>query len=178
MTNKDVTKKIKRNKYRLVIGIIAIIAILILIFSIRNYFKERAVSKYDNEILIVKGDGDQLDSKTLKEIRNSGSDKKTVYLNNGMEKVDIQGIPVEKIIGNLNINLKDRSYLVVEDNNGNSKKIPMSATLEPERIYLVYKINDSPLYDLNPSYGKLAIIDTTLDDSSSWIKNVKTIDIQ
>lgn len=178
MTNKNVTKKIKRNKYRLVIGIVAVIALLILIFSISNYFKERAVSKYDNEILIVKGDGDQLDSKTLKEIRKSGSENKTVYLNNGMEKVDIQGVPIEKIIGDLNINLKDRSYLIVEDNDGNSKRFPMSAALEPERVYLVYKINDSPLYDLTPSYGKMAIIDTSLDDSSSWIKNVKTIDIQ
>ena len=81
MTRRNVSKKIKRNKYRLIIGLIGIVAILILLFSIKNYSKEKAISKYDKEILILKADGDQQDSKTLKEIRTSGSENKTVYLN-------------------------------------------------------------------------------------------------
>ena len=178
MTRRNVSKKIKRNKYRLIIGLIGIVAILILLFSIKNYSKEKAISKYDKEILILKADGDQQDSKTLKEIRTSGSENKTVYLNNGLEKVEIEGIAIEKVIGKLNINLKDRSYLVAEDNEGNTKKVSMSAVLEPERVYLVYKLNGKPLYDINPAYGKIAIIDTSLDDSSKWITNLKTIDTQ
>lgn len=178
MTRRNVSKKIKRNKYRLIIGLIGIVAILILLFSIKNYSKEKAISKYDKEILILKGDGDQQDSKTLKEIRTSGSENKTVYLNNGLEKVEIEGIAIEKVIGKLNINLKDRSYLVAEDNEGNTKNVSMSAVLEPERVYLVYKLNGKPLFDINPAYGKIAIIDTSLDDSSKWITNLKTIDIQ
>ena len=178
MTRRNVSKKIKRNKYRLIIGLIGIVAILILLFSIKNYSKEKAISKYDKEILILKGDGDQLDSKTLKEIRKSGSENKTVHLNNGLEKAEIEGIAIEKVIGKLNINLKDRAYLIAEDNEGNTKKVSMSEILEPERVYLVYKLNGKPLFDINPAYGKIAIVDTSLDDSSKWITNLKAIDIQ
>ncbi|BFL72440.1 MULTISPECIES: oxidoreductase [Anaerococcus] len=178
MAKKKVKKRLKRNKYRLIISLVAIAAIFILSFSIRNYSKERDLSKYDHEILILKSNGDQIDSMTLKEIRKKGSENKVVYYNNGLEKVNIDGVPIEKIIGNQDINLKDRAYLVLEDSEGNLEKLSMSAALEPDRVYLVYKIDGTPIYELGENYGKMAIIDTSLDDSNNWIKNVKVIDIQ
>ena len=178
MAKRKVKKSINRNKYRLIISLVAIAAIFILFFSIRNYSKERDLSKYDHEILILKSDGDQIDSMTLKEIRKKGSENKEVYYNNSLEKVNIDGVPIEKIIGEQKIDLKDRSYLVIEDSEGNLKKLPMSAALEPDRVYLVYKIDGKPIYELGENYGNMAIIDTSSEDSNNWIKNAKIIDIQ
>lgn len=107
-----------------------------------------------------------------------GPVNKTITINNGLEKVSIEGVAIEKIIGKLDYNLRDRSAIVVEDNEGRNKILPMSVALEPDRIFLVYKINDTPIYDLASSYGKMAIIDTTSSSSTSWFTNVKTIDIQ
>ena len=136
------------------------------------------MSKYNNEILILKGEGDQLDSLTIKEIRGMGSENRTIYLNNGLEKVAIEGVSVEKILGKTNYNLKDRSLLIAEDNDGNLKRIPMSQALEPDRIYIVYRINDTPIFDLSKNYGYLTLIDTSQDSSRAWITNVKALGIE
>lgn len=178
MDRRKINKKLKKNKYRIIISSIAILSIILIGAYIRNRNIENAIAKYDNEILIVKGSGDQLDSLTLKEIRDLGGEKKTVNINNGFEKVEIEGVSIDKIIGDLNINLKDRAFLSIEDNDGKQKRISMSAALEPERIYLVYKIDGSPVFDLNPINGKLLLIDSSADSSASWIRNVKTIDIE
>ena len=92
--------------------------------------------------------------------------------------MDIEGVSIDKIIGNLNINLKDRAVMLIEDNDGNQKRLSMSAALEPERVYLVYKIDGSPVFDLNQRNGKMLLIDTSADSSASWVRNVKTIDIE
>lgn len=178
MDSRRVNKKLKKNKYRIIISVISILAVILIGFLIRRYNIEKEISKYDNEILIVKGEGNQIDSLTLKEIRKLGAEKKSVYLNNGLEKATIEGIAIEKIIGNLNINLKDRSFLLVEDNDGNLNKVHMSAVLEPERVYLVYKLDGTPVFDISPSYGKMILVDTVDDSASSWVNNVKTLDIE
>ena len=54
----------------------------------------------------------------------------------------------------------------------------MSIALEVDRVYLVYKIDGEPVSEYNPSYGTLAIIDTTTKSANSWITNVKTLNIQ
>lgn len=178
MDSRRVNKKLKKNKYRIIISVISILAVTLIGFLIIRYNTEKEISKYDNEILIVKGEGNQIDSLTLKEIRKQGAEKKSVYLNNGLEKATIEGIAIEKIIGNLNINLKDRSFLLVEDNDGNLNKVHMSAVLEPERVYLVYKLDGTPVFDISPSYGKMILVDTVDDSASSWVNNVKTLDIE
>lgn len=113
MDNRKVNKKLKKNKYRLMIAVFAVLIVFLIGFLIRKHNVEKAISKYDSEILIVKSDGNQLDSLTLKEIRKLGAEKKSVYLNNGLEKVDIEGVAIEKIIGKLDVNLKDRAFLIV-----------------------------------------------------------------
>lgn len=178
MNRKKVNKKFKKNKYRLIIWIVALLAVFLVIVAIRKYNIEKEIAKYDNEILIVKGNGDQLESVTIKELRKSSGETKVFAINNGLEKIEIEGVPLEKIFAKLSFNLKDSAVLFIEDNDGIIKKIPMSSALEPERVYLVYKINKTPVYDLSKSYGKMLIIDTNQDSSSSWITNVKTLDIQ
>lgn len=178
MDNRKVNKKLKKNKYRLMIAVFTVIIVFLIGFLIRKHNVEKAISKYDSEILIVKSDGNQLDSLTLKEIRKLGAEKKSVYLNNGLEKVDIEGVAIEKIIGKLDVNLKDRAFLIVEDNDGNQKRISMSAALEPERVYLVYKMDGEPVFDISQNYGKMLIIDTNAESTTSWVNDVKTLDIE
>lgn len=178
MDSRKLNKKLKKNKYRIITTIILLLLALLIGSIVKNTIDENAISKYDNEILIIKGDGNQLDSLTLKEIRTLNPEKKDIYLNNGLEKVSIEGVPIEKIISNLNVNLKDRALLLAEDNDGNQRRISMSAALEPERVYLVYKIDDTPVFDINPKYGKMVLLDTNSDSNSSWVNNLKTLDIE
>lgn len=178
MDSRKLNKKLKKNKYRILTTVILLLLAFLIGSIVKNTIDENAISKYDNEILIIKGDGNQLDSLTLKEIRTLNPDKKDIYLNNGLEKVSIEGVPIEKIIGNLNVNLKDRALILAEDNDGNQRRISMSAALEPERVYLVYKIDGTPVFDINPKYGKMVLLDTNSDSNSSWVNNLKTLDIE
>ena len=176
--NNTIGKKFKENKYRIIVFLsLAIIAVLTMSY-LKKMSNENEISKYDNEILVVKGSGDQLDSLTLKELRNMGPEIKDIRINNGLESASIEGISLEQIIGKLDYNLKDSGVMVIEDNEGNSKKISMSDVLEPGRVYLVYKLNGKPIYDISPIYGKMMVIDTASNSSQSWITNVKTLDIQ
>ena len=176
--NNNFSKVFKKNKYRIFL-ILATILILSLAFTVfKKVSSENEIAKYDNEILIVKGNGDQLDSLTLKELRSIGSQKLDVSINNGLETIPVEGISIEQIIGKLDYNLKDSGVMVIEDDEGNSKRVAMSDVLEPGKIYLVYRIDGKPIYDANPSYGKMIIIDTATNSSAKWITNVKTLDIK
>ena len=115
---------------------------------------------------------------TLKELRSMGSQKLDISINNGLETTPVEGISIEQIIGKLDYNLKDSGVMVIEDDEGNSKRVAMSDVLEPGRIYLVYRIDGGPIYDVNPGYGKMIIIDTATNSSAKWITNVKTLDIK
>ena len=54
----------------------------------------------------------------------------------------------------------------------------MSAALEPERVYLVYKMDGEPVFDISQNYGKMLIIDTNAESTTSWVNDVKTLDIE
>ena len=90
----------------------------------------------------------------------------------------VEGISLEKLIGNLDYNLRERPLVSIEDTDGNSTRFPMSIALEVDRVYLVYKIDGNPVADYNPSYGTLVLIDTTSKSANSWITNVKTLNIE
>lgn len=168
----------KKNKYKLyLLALLAIVLIFLGIFLKKKY-EDMTMSKYSNDIVIIKGNGDELKSFSIKELKALGSNKTEVYINNGLEKVEIEGISLEKLIGNLDYNFRDRPTIEIEDNNGNATRYPMSVALEVDRIYLVYKIEGQPLLEYNPSYGTMAIIDTNSKSASSWITNVKTLNLQ
>ncbi|WP_151410489.1 hypothetical protein [Anaerococcus sp. Marseille-P9784] len=178
MIRKKINKRIKKNKYRIALVMAFIVTILIVSLIFFKVSKEKEIAKYDSEIIIFKGNGDQLEAITLKELREIGCEVKNVSTNKGLEKTSIEGVSLEKIIGKLDYNFKDSSVIDVEDDEGNVKKISMSQALEPDRVYLVYKLADTPVYDVNPKYGKIILIDIASDSSSSWIRNVKTLDIR
>lgn len=173
-----IRKKLKKNKYNIILIIIIILVLTILGIFIKSKIEDYKMSAYGNEIVVIKGNGDEIESFSIKELKDLGADKKEVYINNGLEKIKIEGISLEKLIGRLDYNLRERPTLVIEDTEGNSTRYPMSVALEVGRIYLTYKIDGQPVKEYNPSYGSLAIIDTTSKSASSWITNVKTINIQ
>lgn len=171
-------KLFKKNKYKLfLLGLFAIVLVFVTVF-IKKKYEDMTMSKYNNNIVIIKGNGDELKSFSIKELKSLGSNKTEVYINNGLEKVEIEGISLEKLIGNLDYNFRDRPTIEIEDTNGSATRYPMSVALEVDRIYLVYKIEGQPLLEFNPSYGTLAIIDTNSKSASSWITNVKTLNLQ
>ena len=177
LVSKTMNKFLRKNKYKLYLLVIGLVLILFLGIFAKSRIDNAKMAKYDNDIVIIKGNGDEIKSFSIKELTKLAS-KKDVYVNNGLEKVKIEGVSLEKLVGNLDYNLRERPIISIEDTDGNSSRFPMSIALEVDRVYLVYKIDGEPVSEYNPSYGTLAIIDTTTKSANSWITNVKTLNIQ
>lgn len=177
LVNNTMNKFLRKNKYKLYLLVIGLVLILFLGIFAKSKIDNAKMAKYDNDIVIIKGNGDEIKSFSIKELTKLAS-KKDVYVNNGLEKVKIEGVSLEKLVGNLDYNLRERPIISIEDTDGNSSRFPMSIALEVDRVYLVYKIDGEPVSEYNPSYGTLAIIDTTTKSANSWITNVKTLNIQ
>lgn len=171
-------KFLKKNKYNLFLLIFFIIVLSLISIFVKGKVDDINMSKYDNDIVIIKGNGDEIKSYSIKELKNKANSTKLVYTNNGLEKIKVEGVSLEKLIGNLDYNLRERPIISIEDVDGNSNRFPMSFALEVDRVYLVYKIDGEPVTEYNPSYGSLVIIDTTTKSANSWITNVKTLNIQ
>lgn len=171
-------KFLRKNKYNLFLVTAFILLLIILGIFIKGRLDDMNMAKYDNDIVILKGNGDEIKSYSIRELKRKAGSKKEVFVNNGLEKVMIEGVSLEKLIGSLDYNLRERPTISIEDTDGNSNRFPMSIALEVDRVYLVYKIDGEPIVEYNPSYGTLVIIDTTTKSANSWITNVKTLNIQ
>ncbi|EEI86996.1 hypothetical protein HMPREF0072_0387 [Anaerococcus lactolyticus ATCC 51172] len=169
---------LRKNKYNLFLLVAFIVVLIIIGFFIKAKIDDINMAKYDNNIIIIKGNGDEIKSFSIRELKKRAGSSKEVYINNGLEKVKVEGVSLEKLVGNLDYNLRERPVISIEDTDGNSNRFPMSVALEVDRVYLVYRIDGEPVIEYNPSYGSLVVIDTTTKSANSWITNVKTLNIQ
>src|SRR5699024_143755 len=105
LVSKTMNKFLRKNKYNLYLLVIGLVLILFLGIFAKSKIDNSKMAKYDNDIVIIKGNGDEIKSFSIKELTKLAS-KKDVYVNNGLEKVKIEGISLEKLVGNLDYNLR------------------------------------------------------------------------
>lgn len=169
-------KTLKKQKYNILVwGLIIIFAIFI-VSKIAYTISNRSFNSMDSSVLIVKNDGNEVKTFTLKQIRNMDSKKKQVEVSN-IEKVEIEGIPMVDFLSNIDMDSSKYVNMYLYDENGNKSYLAMENVLEPDRYYLVYRINGKPNRQYNSSFGVFAIIDTRSSSIDSWDKNIQTIDI-
>ncbi|MDU3136291.1 hypothetical protein [Anaerococcus sp.] len=175
---KDALKKFKKNKYNIYLALIGFFLILLMTFFVKNKIADYNLRKHDREIVIIKDSENNQHSYTLREIRKIKSIKKKVKLEKGLEEVELTGVALERLLGDLGYNLEESPNLIIEDSEGNYTTFPMSVALEVDRVLLVYKINNKPNQDYDDAMGALSLIDTISDNKESWVKDVKVLDIK
>ena len=174
---RNLARKFKKNKYNLYLVVGLLLILFFLISFINGKISERDLNKYNKEFLIVKGDNNELKSYSLKDLRKISPTKLKVKTNKGLEEIEIEAIPLEKLLSNLNSNLDNKPNIEIEDSLGNTNTFPMSIALEVDRVYLAYKIGGKPCKDFDDSFGNFIIIDKTSDNFDQWIKDVKVLNI-
>ena len=175
---KDALKKFKKNKYNIYLALIGFFLILLMTFFVKNKIADYNLRKHDREIVIIKDSENNQHSYTLREIRKIKSIKKKVKLEKGLEEVELTGVALERLLGDLGYNLEESPNLIIEDSEGNYTTFPTSVALEVDRVLLVYKINNKPNQDYDDAMGALSLIDTISDNKESWVKDVKVLDIK
>lgn len=175
---KDVLKRFKRNKYNIYLALLGFIVALLMVFFVKNKISDYSLKKHDKEIVIIKDSENNQHSYTLKEIRKLKSVNKKVKLGKGLEEVELTGVALEKLLGDLGYKLEESPDLIIEDTDGNYTKYPMSVALEVDRVLLVYKINNKPNQDYDDAMGALSLIDTNSDSKEAWVKDVKVLNIK
>lgn len=175
---KDVLKRFKRNKYNIYLALIGFTVALLMIFFVKNKIADYNLKKHDKEIVIIKDSENNQHSYNLKEIRKLKSVKKKVKLEKGLEEVELTGVALEKLLGDLGYKLEESPDLIIEDSDGNYTTYPMSVALEVDRVLLVYKINNKPNQDYDDAMGALSLIDTNSDSKEAWVKDVKVLNIK
>lgn len=175
---KDALKKFKKNKYNIYLALIGFFLILLMTFFVKNKIADYNLRKHDREIVIIKDSENNQHSYTLREIRKIKSIKKKVKLEKGLEEVELTGVALERLLGDLGYNLEESPNLIIEDSEGNYTTFPMSVALEVDRVLLVYKINNKPNQDYDDAMGALSLIDIISDNKESWVKDVKVLDIK
>ncbi|MDD7306325.1 MAG: oxidoreductase [Peptoniphilaceae bacterium] len=179
MRKKSSAKRtLKKQKYNIILLLIIVIVAVFLIGLLSSIIKNRKLYKYDNEIVVLKDNGSEIDSISLKELRKNQISNLDLTLNNQSKKTSIEGVSLEKIINSLNLDTTKYTKLETTNKNGGRNSIAIDKALEPDRVYLVYKINEKPVHDYNKSSGVFAIIDTQSKDSSDWILDVKEINLK
>ncbi|MDO5026368.1 MAG: hypothetical protein Q4E50_00905 [Tissierellia bacterium] len=174
---KSFKSKIKKNRYNLLLILLGLILLVFSLNFIGKKLSDLSFSEYDNEILVIKDSTNKQDSFSIKELRKRGTTTSKVTLNQGLENLELTGVPLEKLLSDLGYELNNSPSLSIEDSRGNTKSYPMSIALEVDRVLLTYKINGKVNDEYDPSLGTITLIDTQSDSKSSWIKDVKIISI-
>lgn len=169
-------KTLKKQKYNILVWGVIIIFAIFLVSKIAYSISDRSFNSLDSSVLIVKNDGNEVKTFTLKQVRKMDSKKKQVEVSN-IEKVEIEGIPMVDFLSNIDMDSSKYVNMYLYDENGNKSYLAMENILEPDRYYLVYRINGKPNSQYDSSFGVFAIIDTRSSSINSWDKSIQTIDI-
>lgn len=175
---RNAKKTLKKQKYNIIVFVFIFLVVIGLIGFLTSFFKARGFSKYDQEIVVLKDNGSEIDSISLKELRKGQSAKVSLLLDNQEKKTSIEGVSLEKVINNLKLDTTKYSKIDTKNRNGIRSSISIDKALEPDRVYLIYKINSQALYDYNKDFGYFAIIDTQSKDSSDWLLDVREINLK
>ncbi|MDU2582223.1 MAG: oxidoreductase [Anaerococcus hydrogenalis] len=175
--NNNALKLFRKNKYNIILLAVVVVISLILFSKLVNYISNRNLSNYDNEIFVIKNNDSEIDSLTLKDLRNLDSTESKVTFENG-EEFSVVGISIENILKKEKINPNLNNIIEFSDQKGNKTNLSMETALEVNRVLLVYKINSKPSIEYNKKLGVLFALDKQDKDSSKWIKNIQTINIK
>lgn len=175
---KSAKKTLKKQKYNIILFTVLTIFVFILVGLIAGFVKNRSLAKYDKEIVVLKDNGSEIDSISLKELRKGQSTSVSLPLNNQDKKTTLVGVSLEKILNSLKLDPTNYTKLETTNKNGAKDSISIEKALEPDRVYLVYKINSKAVHDYNKKYGYFIIVDTQSKDSSEWLMDVKEINLK
>lgn len=169
--------KIKKNKYYIFLFAIFFLILFFIIRGLVGLVREKSLNQYEDEIVIVKVSDNEVGSFSLKELRKMSPDKFKYKVKNDDEPLEVEGISLEKLFYKLDIDVKEKTLVYVEDRAGNRQKVPMDAALEPSRIYLIYAINHKPIQDYKKNFGVFTIIDKNSNSSNDRIEDVDNLNI-
>ncbi|WP_311370248.1 oxidoreductase [Anaerococcus hydrogenalis] len=175
--NNTFLKLYRKNKYNLILLVFVIVIGLFLFSKALDFLSNRNLSSYDNEIIVVKNNDNEIDSLSLKELRKLGSTESKVTLENG-EEFTLTGVAIEKILKKEKINPNLNNVVEFSDQKGNKTSLSMETALEVNRVILVYKIDSKPNIEYNKKLGVLFALDKQDKDSGKWIRNIQTINIK
>lgn len=175
--NNKFKKKFNKNKYNIVLILILGLLSIFLLAKIVDTLSNRNLLKYDKEIIVIKNNDSEIISLTLKELRKMESKTTSINQQNG-EVVNIEGVPLDKLINRVNIDPTLNKVVEFTDDAGNKTVIALESALDVDRVYLAYKINERANIDYDKTLGSLFVVDSQQGDSSKWIKNIKIINIK
>lgn len=171
-------RTLKKQKYNIIVYSLILIVGFLLVSFVVHLINIKKISKYDNKIVILKDNGSEIESISLKELRTNNSQIVDLPLINQDKKTTVEGISLEKIINNLRLDPTKYNKLETTNRNGQRNSITIDKALEPDRVYLIFKINSQALFDYNKQLGYFAIIDKESNTSSDWLKDVKEINLK
>lgn len=175
--NKSIKKIFNKNKYNIILVIIATIFAIFLITKAVDNISNKDLSKYENEIIVIKNKGSEITSLSLKDIRKMGSQKAEINQHNDVE-IDIEGISLDKLINEVNIDPNANNIIEFIDGDGNKTSMALESALEVDRAYLVYKTVGKANKEFDENLGVFYVVDKNQNDSKDWIKNIKIINIK
>lgn len=175
--NKTIKKKFNKNKYNIILVIIAIIFVVFISSKAINAFSNRDLAKYDDEMIVIKNNDNEIISLSLKDIRNMSSQSVEINQNNDVV-IDAEGLSLEKLINQVNIDPNLNNIVEFIDGDGNKFTMALESVLEVDRVYLVYKTVGKPNMDFDKDLGIFYVVDKQQKDANNWIKNVKIINIK
>ncbi|MDY3005486.1 oxidoreductase [Anaerococcus porci] len=173
----SIKKNFNKNKYNIILIIIAIIFAVFLLAKIIDNISNKNLSKYDNEMIVIKNKDNEITSLSLRDIRKMGGQNSKINQHSDVV-IDIEGLSLDRLINKVDIDPNLNNIIEFIDGKGNKTSIALESALEVDRVYLVYKTINKANIDFDKKLGVFYVVDKQQKDANKWIKNVKIINIK